>query len=156
MQKFTLQTCPLKCFKSLVICDLRFESQIAIAVKSRDFQRKFLRVRRGCQASQRKGLTPRGSLGNFRGTPGLLLSPTVRGVPGSRRKTSGEVPNPRVANPRVAERAPPWRSTKRGVAEVCSLLEMPTDSCHFPCTSDTLVRPQNSLAHGRLFQLPEG
>ena len=23
---------------------------------------------------------------------------------------------------------------------------MPTDSCHFPCTSDTLVRPQNSLA----------
>ena len=55
------------------------------------------------------------------------------------------MPNPRVANPRVAERAP-WRSTKRGVAGVCSLLEMPTDSCHFPCTSDTPVRLQNSLA----------
>ena len=59
------------------------------------------------------------------------------------------MPNPRVANPRVAERAP-WRSTKRGVAGVCSLLQMPTDSCHFPCTSDTLVRPQNSLARKAL------
>ena len=55
------------------------------------------------------------------------------------------VPNPPVANPGVAERAP-WRSTKRGVAAVSSLLEMPTDSRHFPCTSNTLVRPQCSLA----------
>ena len=59
------------------------------------------------------------------------------------------MPNPRVANPRVAERAP-WRSTKRGVAGVCSLLEMPTDSCHFPCTSYTPVRPQNSLTRKAL------
>ena len=59
------------------------------------------------------------------------------------------MPNPGVANPRVAERAP-WWSTKRGVAGVCSLLERPTDSCHFPCTSDTLVRPQNSLARKAL------
>ena len=54
------------------------------------------------------------------------------------------VPNPPLANPRVAERAP-WRSTKRGVTGVSCLLEIPTDSCHFPC-SDTLVRPQYSLA----------
>ena len=27
---------------------------------------------------------------------------------------------------------------------------MPTDSCHFPCTSETLVRPQNSLARKAL------
>ena len=59
------------------------------------------------------------------------------------------MPNPRVAEPRVVERAP-WRSTKRGVAGVCSLLEMPTDSCHFPCTSDTPVRPQNSLTRKAL------
>ena len=59
------------------------------------------------------------------------------------------MPNPRVANPRVAERAP-WRSTKRGVAGVRSLLEMPTDSCHFPCTSDIPVRAQNSLARKAL------
>ena len=59
-------------------------------------QRKFLRVRRGCQASQRKGPDLRGraadlrgslgnfrgSLGNFRGSSGLLLSSTVREVPG--------------------------------------------------------------------------
>ena len=33
----------------------------------------------------------RGSLGNFRGTPGLLLSSTVRELPGKSPKTSGEV-----------------------------------------------------------------
>ena len=59
------------------------------------------------------------------------------------------VPNPPVANRGVAERAP-WRSTKRGVAGVSNLLEMPTDSCHFPCTSDTLIRPQKSLAQKAL------
>ena len=42
------------------------------------------------------------------------------------------MPNPAAANPGVAERAP-WQSTKCGVAGVSSLLEMPTDSCHFPC-----------------------
>ena len=39
-------------------------------------QRKFLRVRRGCQASQRKGLTSgevRGTSGEVRGTSGELL-----------------------------------------------------------------------------------
>ena len=60
-------------------------------------QRKFLWVRRGCQASQRKGLTSgevrelpgknfRGSPGNFRGTPGLLFSSTVRELPGESPK----------------------------------------------------------------------
>ena len=33
----------------------------------------------------------RGSLGNFRGTSGLLLSSTVRELPGKSPKTSGEV-----------------------------------------------------------------
>ena len=56
------------------------------------------------------------------------------------------MPNPPVANPGVA-------STKRGVAGISSVLEMPTDSCHFPCTSDTLVRP-HTHSHERLFQLP--
>ena len=63
------------------------------------FQGKFLRVRRGCQASQRKADlrgspgnfrgSPgnfRGSLGNFRGTPGLLLSSTARELPGKSPK----------------------------------------------------------------------
>ena len=59
------------------------------------------------------------------------------------------MPNPPFANPGVAERAS-WRSTKRGVAGVRSILEMPTDSCHFPCASDTLVRPQHSLAQKAL------
>ena len=57
---------------------------------------------------------------------------------------------PPVANPGVAERAP-WRSTKHGVAGVSSLLEMPTHSCHFQCTSDP-----STHSHGRLFQLPGG
>ena len=74
-------------------------------------KKRFLWVRRGCQASQRKGLTSGevpelpgkfgklpgklgnfwGSLGNFRGTSGLLLSSTVRELPGKSPKTSGEV-----------------------------------------------------------------
>ena len=37
-----------------------------------------------------------------------------------------------------AERAPRW-SMQSGDN---NLLETPTDSCHFPCTSDTLIRPQ--------------
>ena len=41
------------------------------------------------------------------------------------------VPNPPFANPGVAEKAP-WRSLQSGVAGVHSLLEIPTDSCHFP------------------------
>ena len=36
------------------------------------------------------------------------------------------------------------------MAGVSSLLEMPTDSCHFTCASDTLVRPQYSLAQKAL------
>ena len=59
------------------------------------------------------------------------------------------VPNPPFANSGVAERAP-CRSMKRGVAGVSSLLDMPTDSCHFPCTSWHLVRPQYSLARKAL------
>ena len=55
------------------------------------------------------------------------------------------MPNPPFANPGGAERAP-GRSMKRGVAGANSLSEMPTDSCYFPCTSDTLVRPQYSLS----------
>ena len=35
-------------------------------------------------------------------------------------------------------------------AGISSLLEMPTNSCHFPCTSDTLVRPQYSLTRKAL------
>ena len=69
-------------------------------------------------------------------------------------KATGECPNPPVATPGVAERAP-WRSTKRGAAGVSSLSWMPTDSCHFPLTSNTLVRPQYSLARKAL-QLPVG
>ena len=57
------------------------------------------------------------------------------------------VPNPPVANPGVAEKAPWWSSQTPLVAGVCSLLEIPTDSCHFPCTSDTLVKSQ--LSHAR-------
>ena len=63
-------------------------------------QRKFLWVRRGCQASQRKGLTSGEvwgtsgevwgtsgeSLGNFWGSSGLLLSSTVRELPGKSPK----------------------------------------------------------------------
>ena len=62
------------------------------------------------------------------------------------------MPNPRVANPRVAERAP-WRSTKRGVAGVCSLIEMPTDSCHFfctpgnPCVTPLVTRGEGSFRY---------
>ena len=41
------------------------------------------------------------------------------------------VPNPRFANPRIAEKAP-WQSLQSGVAGVYSLLEIPTDSYHFP------------------------
>ena len=37
------------------------------------------------------------------------------------RRTTWRVPNPHVANPGIAERAP-WRSTKRGVAGVSSLV----------------------------------
>ena len=44
-----------------------------------------------------------------------------------------QVPNPLGANPLVAERAP-WRSSQSCVTGVSSLLEMPTDSCHFFCT----------------------
>ena len=36
----------------------------------------------------------------------------------------------------------------RGLQSI--ILEMPTDSCHFPCTSDTHVRPQNSLTRKAL------
>ena len=50
------------------------------------------------------------------------------------------VPNPRFANPGVAEKAP-WRSLQSGVAGVHSLLEIPTDSYHV-LTADTLVRTQ--------------
>ena len=64
------------------------------------YQRKFLRVKRGCQASQNKGVTSGEiretsgevpgtsgrSLGNFRGTPGLLFSSTVREHPGKSPK----------------------------------------------------------------------
>ena len=67
----------------------------------------------------------------------------------SQELLSGECLTPPVANPGVAERAP-WRPTKRGVAGVSSLLEMPTDSCHFPCTSNTLVRTQYSVARKAL------
>ena len=62
-------------------------------------QREFLRVRRGCQASQRKGRTSgevrktsgevwgtSGEVGNLQGTPGLLLSSTVRELPGKSPK----------------------------------------------------------------------
>ena len=51
------------------------------------------------------------------------------------------VPNPPGANARVAERAS-WRSSQSGVAGVRSLVEIPSDSYHFPWTSDTFVRPQ--------------
>ena len=77
-------------------------SKLAISVRQffgTQNQRKFLRVRRGCQASQRKGLTSGevrelpgkfgevwGSLGNFRGTSGLLLNSTVRELPGKSPK----------------------------------------------------------------------
>ena len=68
-------------------------------------QRKFLRVRRGWQASQRKGLTSgevRETSGNFRGTSGEVWEtsgepldccqvPQWENFRGSRRKTSGEV-----------------------------------------------------------------
>ena len=51
----------------------------------------------------------------------------------------GECLNPPRANPWVAERAA-WRSTQSDVAGVSSPLEMPTDSCHPPCRSNTLIR----------------
>ena len=68
-------------------------------------QRKFLRVRRGYQASQRKGRTSgevRETSGEVRGTSGevwetsgesprLLLSSTARELPGKSPKNSGEV-----------------------------------------------------------------
>ena len=68
------------------------------------FQGKFLRVRRGCQASQRKGLTSGevretsgevrelpGKSGKLLGNPWILLNSTGENFRGSRRKTSGEV-----------------------------------------------------------------
>ena len=58
---------------------------------------------------------------------------------------SGGCLTPPVANPGAAERAP-WLSTKRGVARVSSLLEIPTNSCHFPRTSDPrLVAPYRTI-----------
>ena len=70
-------------------------------------QRKFLRVKRGCQASQKKGLTSGevrappgkfgelpGKSGNFRGTPGLLLSSTVRELPGKSPRVRQSSPYP--------------------------------------------------------------
>ena len=48
------------------------------------------------------------------------------------------VPNPPGANPRVAERAP-WQSSQSGVEGSTAYWKSPTDSCHFPCTCDTLV-----------------
>ena len=59
---------------------------------------------------------------------------------------SSECLTPPVANTGAAERPP-------CVTRVSRLLEIPTDSCHFPCASNTLVRPQHSLAQKGPFQV---
>ena len=71
------------------------------------------------------------------------------GKTSNRRTSPGECLTSPLLTLGVAQRAP-WRSTKCGVAGVSGLLEMPTDSYHFPCTSDTLVRPQHTLARKAL------
>ena len=57
-----------QCFKSLVICDSRFESQIAIAVKSRDLEHLALKGNVDPKRSPQN--TGPGSA--FKGLPGLL------------------------------------------------------------------------------------
>ena len=64
------------------------------------------------------------------------------------------VPNPPFANPVVAEKAP-WWFLQSGVAGVDTLLELPTDSYHFP-TQLTPSSEPSSHSHGRRFQLPKG
>ena len=63
-----------------------------------------------------------------------------------------QVPNLPGANPLVAERAP-WRSSQSYVTGVSSLLEIPTDSCHFfctpgnPCATPIVTRGEGSFSY---------
>ena len=61
--------------------------------------------------------------------------------------------NPRFANPGVAEKAP-WRSLQSGVAGVYSLLEIPTDSCHFPSHLTSSSDPNTHCARKALSATP--
>ena len=63
-----------------------------------------------------------------------------------------ECQDPLEINPLVAERAP-WRSSQSCVPGVSSLLEIPTDSCHFfctprnPCPTPTVTRGEGSFSY---------
>ena len=100
-KNFTDTTIFLIKLQTLMILDLTSGLPIPTLLQSNSDQRKFLRVRRGCQGSQRKGLTSgkvretsgevrgtsgEGSLGNFWGSSGLLLRSTVRELPGKSPK----------------------------------------------------------------------
>ena len=65
--------------------------------------------------------------------------------------TGGCLTPPPFANPGEAEKAP-WRSLQSGVAGVYSLLEIFTDSYHFPSQLTPSSEP-SSHSHGRRFQL---
>ena len=63
------------------------------------------------------------------------------------------MPNPPFANRRVTEKAP-WRSLQSGVAGVYSLLEIPTDSCHFPSHLTPSSDPNSHFAQKALWATP--
>ena len=63
------------------------------------------------------------------------------------------VPNPPFANPGVAEKAP-WRSLQSGVAGVYSLLEIPTDSYHFPSHLTPSSDPNSHFTRKALSSTP--
>ena len=63
------------------------------------------------------------------------------------------VPNPPFANPRVAEKGP-WRSLQSGVAEVYSVLEIPTDSYHLHAHLTPLSDTNSHFARKALSATP--
>ena len=106
-------------------------------------QRKFLRVKRGCQASQKKGLTSgevRELPGKFGELPGkfgklpgnlwkLLLSSTVRELPGKSPKnfrgSSGELPGKSGDFPEAWGSLTPFQRLAKFISKLC------TKSDHF-------------------------
>ena len=82
--------------------------------------------------------------------PDLYFTPEML----HRTQGTSNNPPPPLANHLVAERAP-WRSTKRGVAGVSSILEMPTDFV-ISHAAPTPSSDPSTHSHGRLFQLPRG
>ena len=71
----------------------------------------------------------------------------------AKEKENWWVPNPPFANPGVAEKAP-CQSLQGGVAGVYSLLEIPTDSYHFPSHLTPSSDPNSHFARKALFSYP--